>query len=100
MVSIDINGRTITKSISQWISRRVEFADIDRLTYRALNEGGRKDGVIQVKGSTETIPVTVVRNYVSDIRDKKLAEFSEEPSLIDERLEIVNATTELVELPK
>lgn len=96
-VTIEIGGNQITKSIAAWIYRRREFALCDLNTMQALNDGGRKDGHVAIKNSTEHVQVKVLRNYDPVYRDKFLDVFAEEPSIIDARLEIINATTPLIE---
>ena len=94
-VAIEIGGKTVKKTIAEWIWRRREFAAIDKATYAALGDRGLKEG--QLGTSTgDPIQVTIVRNYDAEKRDKMLAEFTEEPSSIDAALEVVNATTDLV----
>jgi hypothetical protein len=95
-VTIHIGGKDITKPIAAWIYRRREFAAIDTRTYQVLTDRGLKEG--QIKNSSgDTFDVKINRAFDSSLRDKKLAEFSEEPYLIDSRLEVINAVTDLIE---
>lgn len=95
-VSIDIGGKSVEKSIAEWIWRRREFARIDQTTYASMSDRGLREG--QMESSTgQPIQVTILRHYDVEMRDKLVSEFQEEPHLIDSALEVVNATTDLVE---
>lgn len=94
-VPIAIGGTTHTRSIDEWIQRRNNnYLPV----YQQLNDRrlrGRETVAQQTDGSTVTL--TIQRHYDTAAVDAQLAVLLEEPSLIDSALEIVNATTELVE---
>lgn len=95
-VTIELDGVKVVKSVAEWIHRRRDLAELDRDMWRQLTDRGLKEG--QVKQSTEQImDVKIVRCYDPSLRDKKIAALSSEPSIIDSKLEIVNAVTDLVE---
>lgn len=95
-VTIEIGGKTVTKSIAEWIWRRREFADVDLKTWRSMGDRGLKEG--QMQSSTgQPIDVKIVRNYDIELRDKKMDEYSSESREIDSALEIANAITDLVD---
>jgi hypothetical protein len=61
------------------------------MTDRGLREG-------KVDTSTGVaIEVRMVRNYDPNRRDKKLSEYQDEPKLINSTLEVINATTDIIE---
>jgi hypothetical protein len=94
--SITLGGVSVTKTLSEWIWRRREYAAIDLKTWQVMTDRGLKEGV----GQTSTgIPfeVKIVRNYDPERRDKKLVEYKSEPHEIDSVLEVVNAVTDLLE---
>ena len=94
-VTVEIEGKKVTKSIAEWIWRRREFADIDLKTWRSMGDRGLKEG--QMQSSTgQPVDVKIVRNYDIDLRDKKMNEYSSEPREIDSALEIANAITDLL----
>lgn len=95
-VTIELDGNAVTKSIDEWINRRREGAAIAALAWNSQTDRGLKEEAIKQSDGTLHV-VTIVRNYDAATRDKKLAAFAEEPSIIDGRLEIVNATTDLME---
>lgn len=94
-VTIELNGKGVTKTIAEWIHRRrdlahEEFAMWDGLTDRGIREG-------PAKLPTDIVDIKIVRFYEPEERDKMKELFSNEPFLIDAKLEIVNAVTELIE---
>ena len=97
-VTVILGEKRVTKAIAEWIWRRREYAALDLATYRNMGDRGLKEGHLNssVPGGTP-VPVTIVRNYNPERRDKKLAEYQSEPHEIDATLEVVNATTDLIE---
>jgi hypothetical protein len=97
-VTIEVGGKPVTHSISEWVWRRREYAATDLATYQAMNDRNLKESFINptVQGAEPT-KVTVVRFFDPVERDEKVVEYREEPFRIDSALEVVNATTELVE---
>jgi hypothetical protein len=95
-VTVEISGKPVVKPIAEWIWRRREFAMIDLKTWRHMNDRGLKEG--QMQSSTgQPIDVKIVRNYDTELRDKKMDEYSSEPRDIDSALEIANAITDLLD---
>jgi hypothetical protein len=95
-VSIIIDGKTVTKSIAEWIHRRRDLAVMEASIFNGLTDRGLREG--QLKQSTgEIVNVTIVRYYDPATRDKMKEIYTSEPSLIDARLEITNATTDIIE---
>lgn len=94
LVPIEIGGKTITKSIAEWVWRRREYAKADQEVMSMLTDRGLKEGVMQT--STGTMEVKLVRHFKPEERDAILAEFRGEPFAIDSALEIINATTDLI----
>jgi len=95
-VEITIGGKNVTRSIAGWIYRRREFATIDLDVWKSLTDNGLKDGFAKT-ASGEEMEVKLIRHFNPDQRDKKIEEFSEEPYLIDSRLEVVNAITDILD---
>jgi hypothetical protein len=95
LVTINIGGVDITKSIAAWIWRRREYAGICQRTWAFLTDRGLKEGEIKVSVG-DPMKVSIVRNFDPHNRDEKIALYNEEPHLIDVNLEIVNAVTDLV----
>jgi hypothetical protein len=95
-VTIEVGGVSVTKSIAAWIHRRKDLAAQEALCWRALNDRGLKEG--KFKTSQEQVTDVKIRRYFAPAeRDAKLAVYLEEPHLIDARLEVVNAVTDLIE---
>lgn len=95
-VTIDIGGKQVQKTIAEWIIRRREGVDVDLRTGIALSVGKLIPKPITDSEGKVTIDQVVV-NFDPKRRDESLAILREEKYLIDSALEIVNATTDLVE---
>lgn len=95
-VTIELDGNHVTKPIAEWIHRRRDLAKLEAQMYRQLTDRGLKEGSAK-NTMGETVDVKIVRCYDPAARDHRLAALDSEPSIIDGRLEIVNATTDLVE---
>jgi len=95
-VAIELDGRIVTKCIAAWIHRRRDLAGYELQMWQQLTDRGIKEGMGK-SVSGEPMEVKIVRFYDPETKDKKVAAYSEEPSLIDAKLEIVNAVTELIE---
>ena len=95
-VTIELGGKQVTKSIAEWIQRRKDLASLEFKAWNSLNDRGIKEGTTQGPSGTP-IDIKVIRYYDPKVRDEKLDLFSSEPALIDGKLEIVNAVTDLIE---
>lgn len=94
-VAVKIGDKTITKSVAAWVYRRRELAILDRKAWAHCTNRNLQV-TIDRRDNDKVYPV--ILNYDPQTRDKKVEEYSTEPSLIDSRLETVNATTDLLEL--
>lgn len=97
-VTIEIGGKQVTKQIAEWVLRRRTYAELDLNTWSRLTDRGLKEGTVNptMQGS-DPVKVSIVRNYDPAQRDVNMAIYRLEPHLIDAALEIVNATTDLLE---
>lgn len=95
-VTIEVGGKKVTKSIAEWVWRRRKYAELDLNTWQKLTDRGLKEGHGQ---SSTGVPleIKIQRHYDPVKRDEKTAEYRAEPHQIDAALEIVNATTDLLE---
>lgn len=97
-VSIELGGKHVTKSITEWISRRRDLAVLQGSAWRALTDKNYKP---QYQNQlTPNSPPTIVkpRLYFSPVeRDRNVELYRSEPSIIDGTLEIINATTDLLD---
>lgn len=96
IVEIELGGTRIRKSIQEWIIRRKELSGLELLAWKSLTDRNIKEGSFQ-KTSGEMHTVKLRRYYDPKVRDSQIAILISEPSKIDGILEVVNATTELVE---
>ena len=95
-VEIELAGNQVSKSIAAWIHRRRDLAKLECASWAALTDRRIQEG--QGKTPTgEPILITIKRFYDPAERDKRVEALTQEVSLIDARLEIVNAVTDLVE---
>ena len=95
-VDIDLGGKTVSKSIAAWIHRRRFLAAKECEIWSTLDDKNLKEG--RVRQSTDEIQdVKLVRYYDPAERDDKRELFRSEPGIIDRTLEVVNATTDLIE---
>jgi hypothetical protein len=101
-VTIELAGKRVTHSIAYWIERRGAInkkdglASLDRAVWDACTDRNLKEG--QAQNSVGTVfPVKIRRYFDPAERDRKQLEYKQEPSLIDAKLEVVNAITELIE---
>lgn len=95
-VSIQLNGKAVKKCIAEWIHRRRDLAGMEMQAWRSLTDRGLKEGTVQ-QSTGEKMEVKIIRCYDPKERDEKVLIYSEEPSLIDAQLEVVNAVTDLIE---
>lgn len=95
-VTILIDDHTVTKVIAEWVLRRRLYAAIDLATVMKLTDRNLREG--RMESSTGVpIDVKIIRYYDPADRDRRLNIYRSEPHLIDAALEIVNATTDLIE---
>ena len=95
-VSIELNGKAVSKTIAEWIHRRRDLAKSDAEAWSKLGDKGLKEGY-GTNSLGERIEVKLVRNFDPKERDSKLELYRSEPMTIDATLEVVNAVTDLIE---
>lgn len=97
--TVELGGKHVEHTLQYWISRRRELAALEASVVMALSDGQLKDGHIASVSPGGEAKVVKVRRYYDPIqRDKDLTMLREEPSRIDEVLELACATTELLSL--
>lgn len=94
-VGIELGGKSISKSIAEWVWRRREYAKVDLLTYSKLTDRGLKEGAVNTSTGV-ALELKLMRHYDPVARDAAMAMYQAEPHVIDAALEVVNATTELL----
>lgn len=95
-VTIELGGVQVTKTIAEWVWRRREYATLDFTAVSSLTDRGIKEGSTKLP-TGDSMDIKIVRNYDVEERDKLVALYRAEPSIIDSALEVVNAVTDLVE---
>jgi len=101
-VSIEVtDGNRVTKSIAAWIHRRKDLAKLECGIWHSLTTRNLQPTAYREDKSDKNAPVKIanIRKYYNQLeRDKKVEEYTSEPSRIDASLEITNAVTDLLEL--
>lgn len=95
-VSIELNGKTVTKSIAEWIHRRRDLATSEYNLWSRLTDKNLKEGLHRATSGVESM-VTIRRYFDPAERDSNMELYRSEPSIIDSNLEVVNAVTDLIE---
>jgi len=96
-VSIEIDGKHLTKPIAAWIHRRRDLAAMELAVWSKLTDRNLKEQNIQTAQGGAVTEVRIRRYYDPAERDRQQAAYRSEPSVIDGALEVVNATTDLIE---
>jgi hypothetical protein len=95
-VTIELDDKVITKTIAEWIHRRRDLAQEEQSMWNCLTDRGIAEGI--VKGPTgDPVEIKIVRFFDPGERDNKRELYQSEPMIIDSRLEVVNATTDMIE---
>lgn len=101
-LTIELAGKQVTKCLAEWLHRRREYADKELEAWKVLinaERGGKlREG--KLEGPTGDSPVREIkirRYYSPEQRDRAMEALSSEPSIIDGKLEIANAVTDIVE---
>lgn len=96
LVVIELGGVNVEKCIAEWVHRRRDLAKLELSMWAGISDKRIKEGMFGGPGGTP-VEIKIVRFYDPKARDEKMSLFSSEPSLIDAKLEIVNAVTDIVE---
>lgn len=95
-VTVELDGKRITKSITEWIARRDTLSKLELEIWSALGDKGLSTQAMKNQINNEVQLVKVRRYFDAKERDAKISLFSAEPHTIDGALEVANATTELI----
>lgn len=96
-VAIELDGKQVTKSIAEWIHRRRDLAKLSMEAWMKLNDRGLKEQSVQTAQNGPVTEIKIRRYFDPAERDRRVELFRSEPSVIDATLEVVNATTDLME---
>ena len=100
-VTIELGDQAVTKTIAEWVYRRRDLAKWDLAAWVALGKiersGRIQEGSIKGMDGSESRMVKIRRYYSPDERDRKMEVYASEPTIIDGRLEVTNAVTDLIE---
>lgn len=95
-VSIELGGKTVTKSIAEWIIRRRELAEVQLKCWQSVGDRGLTEGYAMMSSGEKQV-VKIRRYYDPKQRDEMVELYRSEPSIINGTLEVVNAVTDLLE---
>ena len=95
-VTIELGGKNVIKTLAEWIHRRRDLAAKELKMWNSLTDRGIKEGLGNGP-SGDPMEFKIVRFYNPEERDNKRELYQSEPMLIDGRLEVVNAVTDLIE---
>lgn len=96
MVPIQLGENTVTKSIYEWIERRRSLSAMELMGWQCLSNRGLREGQAQ-QSNGQLVPLKIRYYYDQREKDKAMAILSSEPGLIDAKLEIINAITDLLD---
>lgn len=99
VVKIELAPNIVAEhSIAEWVWRRRKYAPLDLKTWQTLGDRNLREGQMAstIPGQSP-VEVKIMRHYDPVVRDGKTAMYRAEPTNIDSALEIVNATTDLIE---
>ena len=96
-VSIELGGKQVEKSIAEWIHRRRDLAKLEQQAWSKLGDRGLKEQNVQTTPGGPVTEIRLRRYFDPTERDEKVELYRSEPSIIDSTLEVVNATTDLIE---
>ena len=96
-VEIELDGRHVKKSIAEWIHRRRDLAKLEQSAWAKLGDRGLKEQNVRTTADGPTTEIRVRRYFDPETRDNSVEKYRTEPSVIDATLEVVNATTDLIE---
>lgn len=95
-VTMTLGEKNVTKTIAEWIHRRRDLAQMDLQAWKQLTDRGLKEG--SFPQSTGHLKEVKIRRYFDPVeRDRMVELFRTEPHVIDATLEVVNATTDIIE---
>ncbi len=95
-VTIELEGKQVTKTIAAWIQRRKDLAKLAQQMWQGLGDRNLKESNVQSAPGGVVTEVRIRRFYNAVQRDEKVAAYRSEPSVIDANLEIINAVTDLI----
>jgi hypothetical protein len=96
-VTMELGGKSVTKSLAEWIHRRRDLAKFEMEMWTRLTDRNLKEQNVQTTPGGVVTEVRVRRYFDPAERDQKIELYRAEPSVIDATLETVNAVTDLME---
>lgn len=97
VVTLQIGGKSIAKPIAEWVLRRRELAKLDEAAWSQLTDRNLKEQNVQTSPGGPITEIRIKRCFDAKARDEKIALYRSEPGVIDRTLEVINATTDLLD---
>lgn len=97
LVTVQLGGKSVSKPIAEWVLRRRELAKLDEAAWSQLTDRGLKEQNVQTSPGGPVTEIRIKRCFDAKSRDEKIALYKSEPGVIDRTLEVVNATTDLLD---
>lgn len=95
-VTIELpDGKSVSKSISAWMIERDKTTPLVARMASSYTDNGLKPRTVEEDGKLKVVQVQLA--YEPEKVDQLRSDLLEVPSIIDSTLEIVNATTDLLE---
>lgn len=95
-VTIELDGKGVTKSIAAWTHRRRDLAGMEMAMWQKLGDRGLKEQNVQTSQGGNITEIRIRRYYDPAEKDRKVELHRSEPMVIDATLEVINATTDLL----
>lgn len=95
-VAVELGGKRVEKTIAEWIHRRRDLAKLEQDIWSKLTDKGLREGFMNTTSNAQ-VPVKIRRYYSPAKRDEMVTLFKSEPMSIDSTMEVVNATTDLIQ---
>jgi len=95
-VTIELEGKAVTKNIAAWVHRRKDLALIEMGMWQKLGDRGLREQNVQTSQGGTITEVRIRRYFDPAEKDRKVELYRSEPLVIDATLEVINATTDLV----
>lgn len=96
-VTIELGGKQVTKPLAAWVHRRRDLSRFEMGAWGELTDRKLKETDIQSSQAGPVTQIRIRRFYDPAVRDRNIELYRSEPSIIDGTLEVVNATTDLIE---
>lgn len=96
-VTIELGGKQVTKTIAAWVHRRRDLSRFEMGAWGELTDRKLKETNMQTSQGGPVTEIRIRRFFDAAERDRNIELYRSEPGIIDATLEVVNATTEVIQ---